>query len=319
MKSQRRSSSGVRENGKKKQHTSNVASRKETGWFRYLVKKTEITHGIGVLLLLLIGSSRGGGRGGTTSSGSGGGSRGRAGILVGVLDPVLDVLDALPAELGLDGNGEKVLVTSHERVHDGREGRVADRKGDASDGGDARRELLEELGLFDVENLGGVDLAVVVDLVDDETVGERRPVQDVKEGSLGGTDLVTLDDDGDIVGDFDGTTGNLGRNTKGLEERRLTGLHTGVVSLDDDIVGSDGTGTSRSSNTVADDLLADLLEVGVGENETDVLLDEGKNGLILGVVRDETLESTADLESKSSVRIALSLSFDFDICVKCVP
>jgi hypothetical protein len=37
-----------------------------------------------------------------------------------------------------------------------------------------------------------------------------------------------------------------------------------------DIAGGDGTGTSGSSDTVGKNLLTGLLEVGVGENETDV-------------------------------------------------
>lgn len=37
-----------------------------------------------------------------------------------------------------------------------------------------------------------------------------------------------------------------------------------------DIAGGDGTGTSGSSDTVGEDLVTGLLEVGVGEDETDV-------------------------------------------------
>jgi hypothetical protein len=36
------------------------------------------------------------------------------------------------------------------------------------------------------------------------------------------------------------------------------------------IAGSDGTSTGGSGDTVGEDLVAGLLEVGVGENETDV-------------------------------------------------
>jgi hypothetical protein len=43
-----------------------------------------------------------------------------------------------------------------------------------------------------------------------------------------------------------------------------------VSSGNVDIAGGDGTGTSGSSDTVGEDLVTGLLEVGVGENETDV-------------------------------------------------
>jgi hypothetical protein len=43
-----------------------------------------------------------------------------------------------------------------------------------------------------------------------------------------------------------------------------------VSSRDEDIEGSEGTGTSGSSDTVGENLVTGLLEVAVGENETDV-------------------------------------------------
>jgi hypothetical protein len=43
-----------------------------------------------------------------------------------------------------------------------------------------------------------------------------------------------------------------------------------VSGGDHDIEGSHGTGTSGSSDTVGEDLVTDLLEIGVGEDEADV-------------------------------------------------
>ena len=43
-----------------------------------------------------------------------------------------------------------------------------------------------------------------------------------------------------------------------------------VSGGDEDIVGSQGASTSGGSDTVGEDLVTDLLELGVGEDETDV-------------------------------------------------
>jgi hypothetical protein len=84
-----------------------------------------------------------------------------------------------------------------------------------------------------------------------------------------------------------------------------------VSGGDVDIARSDGTGTGGGGDTVGEDLVADLLEVGVGEDETDVAYmlsmprsavagegrrtpDVGHQTLVLGRVGDETLQSTAD-------------------------
>jgi hypothetical protein len=51
---------------------------------------------------------------------------------------------------------------------------------------------------------------------------------------------------------------------------RCARLFLRVSGGDHDIEGSHGTGTSGSSDTVGEDLVTDLLEIGVGEDEADV-------------------------------------------------
>jgi hypothetical protein len=50
----------------------------------------------------------------------------------------------------------------------------------------------------------------------------------------------------------------------------LQSLSLRVSGRDHDIEGSEGTSTGGGSNTVGENLLTDLLEVGVGEDEADV-------------------------------------------------
>jgi hypothetical protein len=180
-------------------------------------------------------------------------------------------------------------------VHDGRQGGEVDGQGDGGNGGDGGGKSLKELLLTDVENGGREGLALVVDLSNTHTVGEGRDVQQVEQRGLGGADLVASINELKIGGNFNGTTGNLGGDTESLEERGLARLHTGVSSRNPHIDGSDGTGTSGSSDTVGEKLVTDLLEVAVGEDETDVALDERQDTLVLGSINDEGPESSANL------------------------
>ena len=258
-----------------------------------LVEETE-AHVIVLLLLrlgllLLSGSVGSGGR-------SGASSRGGGSVGIGVGDAVLELVDGLPLVLGLESDRDNVLIRVDKAVHDRRESRVVGSQGDAGNGVDGRGEGLEELGLLDVKHIAGEGLTVVVDLLNSHTVGERRDVEQVKEGGLGGSDLGAGLNELEVGGDLNGTTGNLGGDTKSLEERGLAGLHASVSGGDVDITGGDGTGTGRGGDTVVKDEVTGLLEVGVGENETDVALDEGEETLVLGVLRDEALERTANLK-----------------------
>jgi hypothetical protein len=53
-----------------------------------------------------------------------------------------------------------------------------------------------------------------------------RDVQQVEEGSLRGTDLVSSLNELEVSGNFNGTTSNLGGDTESLEEGGLSGFHT---------------------------------------------------------------------------------------------
>lgn len=166
---------------------------------------------------------------------------------------------------------------------------------DTSDGGNGAGERLQELALLDVENRRWEAVALVVDLGDTHSVGEGGDVQHVEESGFGSSNLGAGLDELQVGGDFNGTTGNLGGDTESLEERGLSGFHTSVTSGDVDIGGGNGTSSGRSSNLVGVDLVADGLEVGVGEDETDIALDERKEALVLRVVTDKALDGTTNL------------------------
>ena len=181
-------------------------------------------------------------------------------------------------------------------MHDGWESWEVDSKGDTGDGGDRAAESLEELLLTNVEDGSWEGVAVVVDLGDGHSVGERRDVQHVKEGGLRGSDLGAGLNELEVSGNLNGTTGNLGWDTKGLEERGLSWLHSGVTGWDVDIIWGDGTSTGWGGDLVGQDNIADGLQVTVGEDETNVALDVSEETLVLWGISDEALDGTADLK-----------------------
>jgi hypothetical protein len=216
--------------------------------------------------------------------------------------------------LDVESNSNEVLVGVDERVGDRGKGGVVGGERDASNGLDSTHESLDEVLLVDVQDGSVEALTLVVDLRDGHTVGERGDVEHVQQGSLGRSDLSTGLNELQVGGNFNGTTSDLGGDTEGLEERGLSGLHTGVSSGNKDIGRSDGTGTSRGSDNVGQDDVPDLLKVVVGENETDVAwtmsvrdwqdrrdvmttertLDVGKETLVLGEVGAQDADSATN-------------------------
>lgn len=178
--------------------------------------------------------------------------------------------------------------------------------GDRGDGGvvegkrqacnllDTQSESLDQGVLGHVKDARIESLSVVVDLGDGHTVSEWRDVEHVQQCSLGRSDSSTTSNDLDVRNNLNGTSGNLGWDTESLEEGGLSGLHTGVAGLDNDVGGGVGTGTGGSGNSVRQDQVTDVLEVTGCENETNVSLDERSQLLELRLLRDDQSESTSD-------------------------
>ncbi len=89
---------------------------------------------------------------------------------------------------------------------------------------DTGQEAVDQFLLVNVEDIRREDIALVEDLDNSHTVGERRDVEHVEEGGLRASDTGSSSDDLDIGHDFNGTTGDLGGNTESLEERGLSGF-----------------------------------------------------------------------------------------------
>lgn len=179
-------------------------------------------------------------------------------------------------------------------MHDRWEGGDTGSQRDGGNGLGSGKESIEQSLLLNVEDLGSEDGTVVVDLGDGHTVGERRDVQHVKQSSFGRSDSSTGLDDLNIVDDFDGTSSNLGGDTKSLEERGLSWLHTGVTTWDVDVGGGESTSSGGSSDLVGDDDFSDILQVTGGEDKSDVSLDVWEELLELRVLRQDDSETSSD-------------------------
>ena len=205
-----------------------------------------------------------------------------------------NLLSSLERVIRDERDGDEVLVRVDESVRDGDDRRVVEGQGDSCDGLDTREEAANELILIDVENGGREHVAVVEDLDDGHTIGERRDVQHVEQRRLGGSDTGTRGDDLDVRDDFNRTTGDLGGDVQGLEEGGLARLHTGVTGGNDNVLGRERTGTRGRSDLVGNDRLADFLEVLAGEDEADVALDVGEETLELRVLGEDRAECAAN-------------------------
>lgn len=208
--------------------------------------------------------------------------------------PATHLLGLLKLVVGSDGNSQQVLERIDERVTDRGDGRETSGQRDGGNGSDTVHERVDQDLFFNVQDGGAEDVAVREDLNDAHTVVERRNVQHVQQGGLGGTDLGTGGDDLNVVDDFNRTSSNLGGDRKRLEERRLSGFHTSVTGGDPDVDGGDGSRSSRSGDLVGDDDLSNVLQVTRGEDETNVSLEEGHELLEGGEVGQDASEGSSD-------------------------
>ncbi|CAO0795535.1 unnamed protein product [Mucor circinelloides] len=252
-----------------------------------LIKETE-THIIILFLRLLSGGFSSRGRRGLSSNGGSNSESFRVG------NEFLDLLRTGEGIIGSNRDSQQVLVTVDDRVRNGSQSRITNSERDGGNLTDSSQQVGNQLGFFNIENIGREERSSIVNLDNTHTISEGRDVQHVQENSFGRTDLGARLDKLDIRDNFNGTTSNLGGDTESLEERGLSWFHTSVTTGNDNISRSNGTSTSRSSNTVGDDLFTDILEVTVGENETNVTLNKVKKLLEFGTLTNHTLQGTTN-------------------------
>merc|ERR1719166_765143 len=248
--------------------SSNVSNVRET---ILLVKETE-SHVV-VLFFGLLGGGRS--SGGSRSRISRGGRRRGGGKSARICQIRLDRLGLLEGDLGDGRNGQQVLHAVDDGMWHGGHGGVADLQADGGHVGHALHEGGLDVVVADVQDLGVEHGAVVIHLLENETIAEGGNLEHVQEGSLGHTHPVTSCDQGHIRDDLNGTLGNLGGDAQGLEEGGLLGTHAGVLGGHHHVQGGQGAGLGGGLHLVGQQHVPDLGELLVGEHEADILLDVG--------------------------------------------
>jgi hypothetical protein len=185
----------------------------------------------------------------------------------------------------LEGEGVQVDTDGHqglEGVADGVGqrglGGVAHLQGDGSHGGQGTGELGHDLVVIDVQHVHGELRSGVEDAVNLQAVREGLDVELLQQGSLGGAHLVTLLDEGHVVGDFDLALDDLGGDLQDLEKGGLSGVAASGARGHAHIDGGDGADTGRGRHSVGQNEVSDLGQVRVGEDEADVARHLGGQG-----------------------------------------
>lgn len=130
-----------------------------------------------------------------------------------------------------------------------------------------------------------------------DSVAAYRYIEHIQQRSLTSPNLHTRSNKLQIRRDLNGPSRNLGRYTKRLGKRCLARLHASVASGNEHIERCDRAGPRGSGHLVAYDLLAYLFQVAVGEDEANITDEVGEDAIVFGVLVEECLDGTADLET----------------------
>lgn len=112
--------------------------------------------------------------------------------------------------------------------------------------------------------------------------------------------------------------GNFGGDIEGLEERGFVGFYISVVSGNLDIDGGDGISMSGGGDFVGEDFVMDFFEVIVGEDEINVVFDEGEEVFVFGGVDQEGFEGMVNLFGFISIDFFVDLGCYFILWCFCL-
>lgn len=119
--------------------------------------------------------------------------------IVQYLDELLDGGRLGKFDFGDRSDSQKILESVGNAVRSTGDGWIADCQTDRGQIGDAGEEFNAEILGLDVQDFRGKNSAGIVNLLDQQTVRERRDVEHVQERRFGSSDLVTRFQDVHIV------------------------------------------------------------------------------------------------------------------------
>merc|ERR1711892_163927 len=205
----------------------------------------------------------------------------------------LELLDLGELDVRDGCDGHEGLETVGDRVGHGGDGRVADVQRDGGNIGNTGAEALAKVLRGDVQDAWVEDGARVVHVEDVEAVLEGTDVEHVQQRRLRWADLDASAQQGHVGGDSNHTTRDLGGNGQSLEEGSLLGAQGGGLGRDGNVKGRDGASTGRGGDLESVDQVTHLLQIAIGHDEADVLLDEReellKGRVVGGALADRLL------------------------------
>lgn len=219
----------------------------------------------------------------SSRSSSGGNWSCQRGELLGIGDHFLDLLGLLEGVISLHGDGQQIPEGVGNHVRNGGGRGITNSEASHSDDGGALDEFGADILVGDIEDRRVKDGTTVVNLPYLQSVSERMNVQHSEERSFGSADFLILLDDVDFVEDFNRSSRNLRGDLQSLEERGLLWSESGALSWDEDVNWCQGAGLGGSWFLVAEQLVADLDQIGLGKDETHVVHNVGQNFLQSGV------------------------------------
>lgn len=101
-------------------------------------------------------------------------------------------------DVGLNSNSQDVLETIDNGVRNGGLGAVTNLQRHTSHVGKSSLELGDELIISNIQDRGREDGAVIVDILNNQTISEGLNIQHLEESSLGLADLITFVDQVDV-------------------------------------------------------------------------------------------------------------------------
>lgn len=179
-------------------------------------------------------------------------------------------------------------------------------KTDSGDVSQSVEELVQHDVISDVQDLRSEGGSHVVDDHGGETVAEWTDVELGEQSNLGVSDLVSGLDEMHISEDLNRTTSNLGGDAERLEESSLTRVESGRSGRNPHVHRSDGTRLGSGRHTHGEDHVTNVLEVVVGEDESDVANDEWKKVVEIWGRNGSLTDHTADLGVLSHEDLGLS-------------
>jgi len=163
-------------------------------------------------------------------------------------------------------------------------------KGQTDDVPDPRRNLVDELGRVQSNDVLAEDSAAVVGTMHHHTVEERLEVELFEQGGFGVTHPLAGRAHLVLLGDLDLGLLDLSGDLQGVEKVDLGRVKAGCPGWDDVVDRGGGANLSLGGELALLDLALEVEDWLVGEDESDLVLQVWEEGLELGLGCSEILK-----------------------------